>query len=131
MPKTREQEAPLLIDTPVIRGRYAELGEFTVSFETFPQDADATEAFRGLPGDRCQCPHWGLVRSGRLVMRYPDHTETYEAGDVYYARPGHVPALIAGTEVVEFSPTAQLQETTAVVEKNLAAMMAAAEAGAR
>jgi hypothetical protein len=28
--------------------------------------------------------------------------------------------LYAGTEVVEFSPTAELQETLAVVEKNMA-----------
>jgi hypothetical protein len=29
--------------------------------------------------------------------------------------------LFAGTEVVEFSPTAELQETLAVVEKNMEA----------
>ncbi len=43
------------------------------------------------------------------------------AGDAYYAPPGHLPTLYAGTEVVEFSPSDQLQETMAVVEKNMAA----------
>ncbi|MFL6114879.1 MAG: cupin domain-containing protein, partial [Catenulispora sp.] len=101
--------------------------DFTVSFETFPQDADGTEAFRGLPDDRCQCPHWGLVRAGRLELRYRDRTEAYEAGDVYYAPPGHVPVAAAGTETVEFSPTAEFQKTMTVVAAN----MTAAEGGAR
>jgi hypothetical protein len=121
MPSIREDEAPLLVDTPVIRGRYAELDDYTVSFETFPQDADATEVFRGLPDDRCQCPHWGLVKSGRVTLRYRDGVETYEAGEAYYARPGHVPAVAAGTETVEFSPTADLRKTTEAIAANLAA----------
>jgi hypothetical protein len=31
-------EAAVLVDTPVIQGRYVELDDYTVSFETFPQD---------------------------------------------------------------------------------------------
>ncbi|WP_405008438.1 hypothetical protein OHV13_33865 [Kitasatospora purpeofusca] len=127
MPRTRKDEAPLLVDAPVVQGRYVELDDWTVSFETFPADADAAEAFRGLPDGRCQCPHWGLVLSGRLVMRYRDHAETYRAGDAYYAPPGHVPVVAAGTETVEFSPTAALRRTADVVASNLAA----AEGGAR
>jgi hypothetical protein len=34
--------------------------------------------------------------------------------------PGHLPYLYAGSEVVEFSPTKLLQDTLAVVEKNMA-----------
>ncbi|MEU1285654.1 hypothetical protein [Kitasatospora sp. NPDC005856] len=127
MPRTRKDEAPLLVDAPVIQGRYVDLDDYTVSFETFPADADATEVFRGLPDDRCQCPHWGLVLAGRLVLRYPDHTETYRAGDAYYAPPGHVPVVAAGTETVEFSPAAALRRTTDVVAAN----MAMAEGGPR
>ena len=48
------------------------------------------------------------------------HEETYEAGDAYYAPPGHLPTLYAGSQVVEFSPTTELQQTMAVVEKNMA-----------
>lgn len=47
--------------------------------------------------------------------------ELYEAGDAYYAPPGHLPYLFAGSEVVEFSPSAELQETLAVVERNMEA----------
>jgi hypothetical protein len=121
VPRTRKDEAPILIDAPVITGRYAELADYTVSFETFPQDADGTPVFRGLPDDRCQCPHWGIVVSGQLLLRFSDHDEVYRAGDAFYAPPGHVPVAAAGTEVVDFSPTALLQETMAVVGANMAA----------
>src|ERR1041385_5163098 len=109
MPSIRKEDAPLLVDTPVIQGRYAELDDYTVSFETFPQDADATEIFRDLPDGRCQCPHWGQVLAGQLTIRYADAVEIYTAGDVYYIRPGHIPVVAAGTETVEFSPTAELE----------------------
>ena len=127
MSRTRKDEAPLLVDAPEIEGRYVELGDTTVAFERFRVDADPAPFFRGLPGDRCQCPHWGTVLSGRLVYRYADHEETILPGDAYYAEPGHLPLVTAGTEVVEFSPTAQLQATMAVVGAN----MAAAQAGVR
>lgn len=121
MPRTSKNEAPILIDAPVIQGRYVELGDYTVSFETFPEDADGTTAFRGLPDYRCQCPHWGLVLSGRLVLRYRDRDETYVAGDAFYAPPGRVPIVAAGTETVDFSPSKELAETMAVLAVNMAA----------
>ena len=121
MPCTRKDEAPILLDVPEIEGRYAEVGPFTVSFETYRSDGDPAPLFRGLPDDRCQCPHWGVVQSGRLVFRYADREETYTAGDLYYVPPGHLPLPSAGTEVVEFSPTEQLQDTMAVLGANMAA----------
>ena len=122
MSHIRKDGAPLLADEPAIQGRYAELGGYTVSFETFPMDADPAPFFRGLPDDRCPCPHWGVVVSGRLVVRYADREETLTAGDVYVIEPGHLPLVFAGTEVIEFSPTAQLQQTMAVVGANMAAL---------
>ena len=47
--------------------------------------------------------------------------ETFETGDAYYVAPGHTPVLYAGTEVIEFSPTEQLQQTLDVVTKNMEA----------
>ena len=81
---------------------------------------DPADFFRGLPDDRCQSPHWGVVQSGQITFRWADHDETYGAGDVYYAPPGHLPLITAGTSLVEFSPTADLGRTMAVVEANLA-----------
>jgi hypothetical protein len=121
MPRTRMDEAAVLVDTPVIQGRYVELDDYTVSFEAFPQDADATPVLRGLPNDPCQCPHWGMVLSGRLTLQFADHEEVYDSGDVYYAPPGHVPTVAAGTEAIEFSPTKQLRQTMGALASNLAA----------
>jgi hypothetical protein len=125
MPRTNKNEAPVSVDEPVIEGRYVELGPYTVGFETMKQDTDPAPLFRGLPDDRCQAPHWGVVLRGSLVFRYPDHEETYRAGNAYYGAPGHLPLLTAGTEVVEFTPTADLAATMRVLEANLAASRAA------
>ena len=67
-------------------------------------------------------PAHGIRRSGKVKFTFTDGTEeVYEAGEAYYAPPGHLPTLYAGSEVVEFSPTADLQQTMAVVEKNMEA----------
>ena len=121
MPRTRKDEAPIMVDEPEIEGRYVELDDYTVGFETFHADVDPAPLFRGLPDDRCQCPHWGYVLAGTITMRFADHDETYRAGDAYYIAPGHLPLVYAGASVVEFSPTAKLNETMAVLGENMAA----------
>jgi hypothetical protein len=67
------------------------------------------------------------VTSGQITFRWPSHEETYVEGDAYVAAPGHRPLIAAGTSVVEFSRTADLQPVMNVIGANLAAM---AEAGA-
>jgi hypothetical protein len=124
MPKLSKDSAPRAEENPVLIGRYGELDRYTVGFETFRADADAAPFFRGLPDDRCQSPHWGYVVSGSLTLRYADHEETFEAGDAYYAPPGHIPLVRAGTELVEFSPAADYARTMAVVARNLEAVAA-------
>ena len=121
MPRTSKADALVSLDEPMIEVRYAELDGYTVAFETHKADMDPAPFFRGLPDDRCQCPHWGVVLSGRIIFRYPDHDEVYTAGDAYYGAPGHLPLLFAGTELVEFSPTGPLNESMAVIGKNLEA----------
>jgi hypothetical protein len=125
MPKASKETASHVEDMGVMEGRYEELGGYTVGFETFREDADGTPLFKGLPDDRCQSPHWGYVVDGRITFRYADHDEVFETGDAYYAPPGHIPVISAGTEVVEFSPTREYQQTMAVVAGNLAALQSA------
>ncbi len=72
MPRTRKDEAPIGISEPVIEGRYVELDDYTVSFETFPVASDPGPLFAGLPDDRCQCPHWGYVVRGSFSAAYAD-----------------------------------------------------------
>src|SRR5205823_3941821 len=103
-----------------------ELADYTVTFETHREDMDPAPLFTGLPDNRCQCPHWGYVTAGAITFHYGDRSETYSAGDAYYAPPGHTPEIHAGSEVVEFSPTVELAKTSAVIEANMAAMEGAA-----
>lgn len=121
MPSANRITTPVGVDEEVLEGRYATLAEYTVGFESFKADVDPAPFFAGLPEDRCQCPHWGVVLSGQLTFRWLDREETYVAGDAYYAEPGHLPLLTAGTEIVEFSPTDELETTMSVVERNIAA----------
>lgn len=126
MPGTRKDEAPIAVDIPEMEGRYVDLGGYTVGYETFRVDMDPAPFFRGLPDDRCQSPHWGVVVKGRLTFRYADHEETFESGDAYYAPPGHTPLMAAESQIIEFSPSDALQATMSVVEANLAAAAASA-----
>src|SRR4051794_6220410 len=100
-----------------------ELDGYAVNFVTFKQDVDATPLLKGLPDDRCQCPHWGYVFRGRVTFRYAGHDEVYEAGDAFYTPPGHVPVSHEpGTEFLMFSPALELRETETVMERNMAAL---------
>src|SRR3954452_12435417 len=109
MPGASRATTPVAIDLEMIEGRYDELGDQTVAFETYKQDLDAAPFFRGLPGDRCTCEHHGYVTAGQITFRWKDREETYVEGDAYVARPGHRPLIVAGTSTVEFSRTVDLR----------------------
>jgi mannose-6-phosphate isomerase-like protein (cupin superfamily) len=121
MPKISKQQASNTESAPGYEGAFEDLGGYTVAFETYTEDADMAPLFVGLPDDRCQCPHWGFVLRGKVTYHYADSSDTIEAGDAYFAPPGHTPELHAGTELVEFSPTAELERTLEVVLRNVAA----------
>jgi hypothetical protein len=72
---------------------------------------------------RCQCPHWGVVQNGGITFRWADHEETYGAGDAYYAPPGHLPLIKAGTSLVKFSLSGALQQTMAVLRSKLSSII--------
>ena len=91
---------------------------------SFREDVDATPLLKGLPDDRCHCPHWGYVFKGRLTFRFADHEEVFEAGDAFYLPPGHIPRAEAGTEYLQFSPAEELRAVSEQLLKNMAAMQA-------
>ena len=122
MPKVSKESASQVQHVEgVVDDRSEELDGYTAGFTTFLGDMDPAPLFRGLPDDRCQCPHWGYVLKGKMTFRFADHEETYEEGDAYYAPPGHTPVMYEGSEVVEFSPTQELGKTMAVIMGNLEA----------
>jgi hypothetical protein len=101
-------------------GRHIDAGAMRIAFESMPAHFPPDESiFKGLPDDRCQCEHWGYVIKGKVSFKTGDGEETFETGDAYYVGPGHTPVLYAGTEIVEFSPTKELQQTMEVIEKNM------------
>ena len=126
MPTAAKDTAPQSVSQPGYEARIAELDGYTVAFEEFSEGGDFSPLFHGLPDDRCQSPHWGVVVKGRMTFTYADRVEVVEAGQVYYASPGHTPGADPGTETIEFSPTADLQKTMAVVMENAAALAAQA-----
>ncbi len=120
MPSANKMTTPVAIDLPMVEARYAQLDDYTVGYESFKADIDTAPLFTGLPQDRCQCPHWGVVATGQVTFRWAGREETYGAGDAYYAPPGHTTLIVAGTSVTEFSPSEQLAESSAAIERNLA-----------
>jgi hypothetical protein len=122
MPKTSKERSTEHEQVAGYEGHITELDTgYTVGFETYTADADLAEFFKGLPDDRCQCPHWGYVFKGKITFRTADGDETFEAGDAYHVGPGHTPVLYSDTELVEFSPTEELRRTLDVVLKNMEA----------
>ena len=86
-------------------------GEMNVARIRFPKGADAAPLLIGMPGDLCQCPHWGTVLKGSIHVRYADgKEETVRAGDVYYWPPGHTVRVDEDYEAVEFSPARAMNE---------------------
>ena len=106
----------------IVDERAEELGGYTVSFDSFLGELDGAPLLRGAPNDQCQCPHWGYVFKGKMTFRFADHEETYEAGDAFYAPPGHTPVTYEGAELVMFQPTDELAKTMEVMMKNFQAM---------
>jgi hypothetical protein len=97
--------------------RGAQLDGYAVIFTSIRENWDLTPLLKGLPDDSCQCPHWGYVTAGRMTVRYGDREEVIEAGDAFYMPPGHVPAAVAGTELVMFSPQDELAAMEAAMRE--------------
>jgi hypothetical protein len=125
MPKVSKQSASQGGDHGLVVDRSEDLDDYTVSFLTFREDIDHAPLLKGLPDDQCQCPHWGYVMKGRLTFRFGDREEVFEAGDAFYAPPGHVPVQNEpGTEYLQFSPTDEVRKTSEVIMQNMQAMRA-------
>ena len=126
MPKVSKDSATRGGDYGPVVDRHDEVEGYRIGFTTFKEDIDGTPLLKGLPDDRCQCPHWGYVITGSLMFRFPDRDEVYEAGDAFYTPSGHIPVSHQpGTEIVMFSPAEELNATEAVMMKNMQALQSA------
>jgi hypothetical protein len=122
MPKVSKESAEHVEHHGPVEDRHEEFEGWTINFLSFGIDLDATPLMKGLPGDRCHCPHWGYVLKGRITYRFEDHDEVVETGDAFYLPPGHIPVVEAGSEFVQFSPSHKLAEVSEVLTRNAMAM---------
>ena len=101
--------------------RSAEWGDMTIDFARFPP-INLAPLLKGLPDDRCQCPHWGFLFKGKIVVRYADHEEIIEAGQAFYMPPGHVPEAVEDCELLQFSPSGPMHESLDAMRRNMQAL---------
>ena len=57
MPKVSRDSAPQRQEAGPVVDLRDELDGYTVTFTSLVEDIDATPFMKGLPDDRCQCPH--------------------------------------------------------------------------
>ena len=124
MPKVSKETAQFADHGPVEEWS-EEVEGYAVNFVAFKQDIDSTPLLKGLPGDRCHCPHWGYVLAGRVTFGFGDREEVFEAGDAFYVPPGHTQRVSAGTEYLQFSPQEQLREVDEAIMRNMRALQGA------
>ena len=105
-------------------GRTVDAANIRIAFETMPAHFPPDESlFKGLPGDRCQCDHWGFLFKGSFRVAYMDRPdEIVRAGEAYHLRPGHFVQTIEPVELLELSPVAEHDRTMAVIARNMAAV---------
>jgi hypothetical protein len=104
------QDVPVAVDGDGVQLRKQAIGgDMTVAFVRARKGVDLRPALKGLPDDRCQCPHWGYVLSGSVRMHTGAGHEDYRAGQAFYWAPGHAPEFVEDAEYVDFSPTAAFE----------------------
>jgi hypothetical protein len=65
----------------------------------------------GYTSGWCDLPHWGMVLSGDLALRFEDTVELLSAGDVYYCPagpPGHQFQVADAATTIDYTPIADL-----------------------
>jgi hypothetical protein len=107
------QQLPVVFQAGDASIRSTIFEDMAVNLVQVPKGTDFGPLLEGLPGDRCQCPHWGYLLKGRIHVRYADTQETIEAGEVFYWQPGHTGWVDEDTSFVELSPAAAMKDLLA------------------
>ncbi len=117
----RYEDIPLEMQQGEIETRGVECGDIYTRHIVLPAGVDFTPLFVGLPGDLCQCPHWGQVLKGSITLRYADgHEEKNVAGDVFYWPAGHTGWTDEGVTFLEYSPTTEILPVLDHLSKQMA-----------
>jgi glyoxylate utilization-related uncharacterized protein len=121
MPKISKDSVTMADHGPVQEWS-GDVDGYTINFVAFKVDIDSAPMLKGLPGDRCTCPHWGYVLKGRVTFELDGRTEVFEPGDAFYVPAGHNQLADAGTEYVQFSPAEELAKVDEAIMRNMKAM---------
>jgi hypothetical protein len=113
----RPQDVPTAVQGDGVELRKQSAGTMSVAFVRAKAGTDLRPALKGLPGDLCQCPHWGYVIKGKVRMHTASGAQDYDAGQAFYWAPGHAPEMLEDTEYVDFSPTAEFDEVIAHISQ--------------
>jgi len=125
MPSISRERIAQVNDYGVVEERVEDVEGTTIQFLTFREDVDSSPLMKGLPDDRCHCPHWGYVFTGTVTFDLAEGQEVYAAGEAFYITEGHVPRAEPGTEYLQFSPADELHVVSEQMKKNMAAMQGA------
>src|ERR1700730_8370436 len=87
MPKVSRDSATQGGEFGPVVDRSDQIEGYAVNFTSFRDDIDATPLLKGLPDDRCQCPHWGYVANGKLTFRYANREEVLDTVSRDYPTP--------------------------------------------
>jgi len=124
--RASRDELPLLFGAEPAAVRGADWGGLRALIVSLPAGTDLGPLLKGLPNDRCSCPHWGYMIRGRMRITYADREEVVQAGDIVYMPPGHTGVVEEDVEWAEFSPPAEHDAVLEVVRRNAAAVPAPA-----
>ena len=107
--RTDANELPLEMQAGALEARGADWGDQRMRYLSLPAGTDFRPLLQGLPGDVCQCPHWGIVLEGSITVRYTDgREETTTAGQLYHWPAGHTGWTDEGVVFVELSPADEI-----------------------
>lgn len=121
----RTDQLPVVISAGSATIRSAQFAEMCINLVQVPKGTDFGPLLAGLPGDMCQCPHWGYVIEGRIHIRFADgKQETVKAGEVFFWPAGHTGWVDEDTSFLEVSPA----EATQTLIAHLAAKVGASQA---
>jgi hypothetical protein len=104
------EDMPIEVSQGDLVTRYAEYGDMAIRHAILPPGTDMAPVLKGLPGDRCPSPHWGIVLSGSIVLTHQDgSSETARAGELFHWPAGHTGATQGGVVFIEVGPVAEMR----------------------
>ena len=121
--KMRKEDMPTAVQLPVATFRAVEWNNMAVAYVELEAGADAGPLLEGLPGDKCQSPHWGYMLKGAIQLTYENgDEETCRAGEMFYWPAGHTVKVEEDTTFVEFSPNEEISKVYDHINEKAKAM---------